>query len=750
MLKRASSVSIHPTLFIVLFSSFVASTNLSAQTVPQPAAKPIQPVTTTVVVQGHVTDDYLPTELSVGSLDGLSLLSTPVSATVVTRDLLTDQFSRVLSDVVKNDASIGEDYAPVGYYGDFQIRGFTIDLATGLQINGMVIAGEQDVPLENKERVEFLKGIAGVESGITTAGGLINYVTKRPALVKTLDAASDHRGTAFGALDLGQIFGAAKQFGLRANIAGETIHSYVDSANGWRGVGAASADWKLSDAAMLKADFEYQHKRERSVAGYQLLGGTIVPDLNRLYPSTMLADQPWSKPNIFDAFNANARLDTKITPNWHAYLAASYSHSLIDDNVIYPYGAALANDGVTPLCPDAPYYFFCPDGSYEAYDYRSPGELRIDTLGEAVASGHIKTGPVTHDLVFGGSIFYRGVDLSPNIIYSPIGVENIYQQNVVFAEQSYIAPGPSTLADFNHQASGIVQDRITLPGRVRVTAGGRYASVSDYNFAGGSKGMWLPQYSATWSPVSDLTLYGNYSVMLSLGPQAPFWVDNSSLYLSPFYTRQTEVGAKYELGQRLLLTAALYRMRAPFFYPRVIQSADSFCTANVSPGDLCFESDGRETHDGVELGAQGKAASWLRLSASASGIRGTSGDSGTANFNDKQVINVPRVKTALFADIALSKGLGRHFNDLHLLPGWGYTGRKEATRDDAVSVGGYNLFNLGARYSPGGDEGRISFRIYADNVLNKRYWKDTGASYGDTFIHIGAPATVRVSGQYRF
>jgi len=36
----------------------------------------------------------------------------------------------LLSDVVKNDASIGEDYAPVGYYGDYEIRGFTIDLAT--------------------------------------------------------------------------------------------------------------------------------------------------------------------------------------------------------------------------------------------------------------------------------------------------------------------------------------------------------------------------------------------------------------------------------------------------------------------------------------------------------------------------------------------------------------------------------------------------------------------------------------------
>ena len=84
---------------------------------------------------------------------------------------MSDQVARTLSDVVKNDASVGEDYAPVGYYGDFQIRGFPIDLATGLQINGMTIAGEQDVPLENKERVEIVKGIAGVESGVAAAGG---------------------------------------------------------------------------------------------------------------------------------------------------------------------------------------------------------------------------------------------------------------------------------------------------------------------------------------------------------------------------------------------------------------------------------------------------------------------------------------------------------------------------------------------------------------------------------------------------
>jgi hypothetical protein len=125
-----------------------------------PAPQKPAPVTTTVVVHGEIEDNYLPESVTVGTLDGAPLRETPLSATVVTRDLLNDQVSRLLSDVVKNDASVGDDYVPVGYYGDYQIRGFPLDLATGLEINGMTIAGEQDVPLENKQsRSSFSKAL---------------------------------------------------------------------------------------------------------------------------------------------------------------------------------------------------------------------------------------------------------------------------------------------------------------------------------------------------------------------------------------------------------------------------------------------------------------------------------------------------------------------------------------------------------------------------------------------------------------
>jgi iron complex outermembrane receptor protein len=741
------------------------------------AGQQVTRVTTTVVVRGEAKDNYLPDTVGVGTLDATPLKETPLSATEITRDLLNDQVSRLLSDVVKNDASVGDDYVPVGYYGVYEIRGFPIDLATGLQVNGMTIAGEQDVPLENKERVELLKGIAGIESGVGSAAGLINYVTKRPATIEAIDLATDHRGSAYGAVDLGRLFGSQKQVGARINLAGERIASYMNDTNGWRAMGAGAADWRLSPSAVLKGDFEYQHKTERDGSGYQLLGGTTLPDINAIYPSTILGDQPWAPPDTYDTFNTGARLDYTLPHSWSAFASASYSHSLIEDNVIYAYGTPFDASGnvACPGAPDAPAYFFCPavpgmtdGGDYGIYDYRDPGELRKDEVAEAILTGHVKTGAISQDLAFGGELFLRSVQqpgfytmdnpYSPDgivqdgAVYAYVGSENIYQPVApVPIESPLESAGPRRLWEDSHQAAAILQDRIHLPGRIQLIAGGRYDSLRDHNYSlyascsdfsvpndcalvPTDKRVWLPQYAATYNPVNNLTLYGNYGVLLSLGAQAPWWADDANQFLAPFFTRQAEIGAKYEPGQRILMTGALYHMKAPFFYPE-----------SDGAGGFNFVSQGHETHNGLELSVQGKAANWLRLTASASAINAISGDTGTPSFDNSQVINVPHLHTTVFADLSVP-----HIRGLHLMPGWSYSGRKEATRDDAVSVPGANIFNMGARYTPGGEQGRVTFHVYANNIADKRYWSDTGASYGDTFIWLGAPTTVRLSAHYTF
>jgi iron complex outermembrane receptor protein len=781
----------HRCLLSLAFSLVASASGLAQapSTTPAPTTQttdakkqPVQPVTTTVVVHGETKDDYLPESATVGTLDGAPLEETPLSVTVMTRDLLNDVNARLLSDVVKVDASIDDDYVPVGYYGDYEIRGFPIDLATGLEINGMTIAGEQDVPLENKERVEFLKGIAGVESGVASAGGLIDYVTKRPAIVTAMDWATDHRGTAYGAVDLGRLFGSHKQVGARVNLAGERIVTYMNDTNGWRAMGAGAADWKINPNAILKGDFEYQHKTERDGSGYQLLGGTTLPDLSRIYPSTMVGDQPWGPPDTYDTYNTGMRLDYNLPHNWAAFGEASLSHSLIQDNVIYAYGCYYETECTSTSTPYP--WFFAPDGTYDIYDYRDPGELRIDAVAEAMVMGHVHTGPITHDLAAGGELFLRSVQqpgfytmqnpyspdgvIQDGAVYTYVGSENIYQPSAIVPpgspnslESPLQSAGPRRLWEDSHQAAAIMQDRIHLPGHVQLVAGGRYDELHDHNYSAyasctdfsvpvncapqlTSKPVWLPGFAATYNPIDRLTLYGNYSVLLSLGLQGPFWTDNGSQFLSPFFTRQAEVGAKYEPGQRILLTTAFYRMRAPFFYPKTLQGPDTFCPAG-NPGDQCFESEGQETHDGVEVNAQGKVAKWLSVSASAAAIRAISNGTGTPAFDGKQVINVPHLHTVAFVDIAVP-----HMRGFHLLPGWSYSGRKEATRDDTVSVPGVNLFNLGARYTPGGEQGRLTFRVYATNVADKRYWSDTGASYGDTFVWLGAPATVRLSAHYTF
>ena len=770
--------------------SSAPNSGTDAQNANSAQQKPAR-VTTTVIVHGEVEDNYLPESVTVGTLDGGELRNAPLSASVVTRDLLNDQISRLLSDVIQNDASVGDDYVPVGYYGDYQIRGFPIDLATGLEVNGMTVAGEQDVPLENKESVEFLEGIAAVESGVASAGGLIDYVTKRPAIIKAVDFATDHRGTAYGALDLGHLFGSRKQVGARVNLAGERIVPYMNDTNGWRSVGAGAADWRLNSATILKGDFEYQHKTERDGSGFQLLGGTVLPDINRIYRSTMLGDQSWGLPDTYDTFNTNARLDHTFSNSWVGFAAASLSHSLIQDNVLYVYGCyyeAECNTG------SAPYpFFFAPDGTYDVYDYRNPNELRVDAEAEAVVTGHIHTGSVTQDVTAGGVLFLRTVHqpgfystdnpYSPDgvvqdgAVYTYVGSENIYETIASVPppgdpnslEPTYESAGPRRLWQDSRQSSAVIQDRIHLPARVQFVASARYDSLRDHNYSAYAscsdptelgpatvtdpnpcapephdKPVWLPQFAVTYNPAKNLTLYSNYGVMLSLGPEAPFWTDNGSQFLAPFFSRQAEGGAKYEPGQRILLTTAFFHMRAPFFYPKMLAGSDTFCP-NGSAGDQCFEQEGRETHNGIELNAEGKAANWLRLNGSAAAMNATSTETGTPAYDNKQVINVPHLHTNVFADLTVP-----HLRNLHLMPGWSYTSRKEASRDDQVSVPSYNLFNLGALYTPGGEQGHVAIHVYADNITNRRYWSDTGASYGDTFVWLGAPPTVRLDAHYTF
>jgi iron complex outermembrane receptor protein len=202
---------------------------------PWLAAQEAEPVTLDALrVTGEQESVYQAGSASVGGFSEAPLRDTPASISVFSAERLQNQQAKLLSDVLRNDASVGDSYAPVGYYENFVVRGFSLNAANSYRINGRSITGEQNVALENKEQVELLKGLSGLQSGVSEPAGVVNYKTKRPEDVRSVTVSTNEHGERYIATDVGGWFGSEKQFGLRANVAHEDIRSYVEHANGQR------------------------------------------------------------------------------------------------------------------------------------------------------------------------------------------------------------------------------------------------------------------------------------------------------------------------------------------------------------------------------------------------------------------------------------------------------------------------------------------------------------------------------------
>ncbi|MEX3845430.1 TonB-dependent siderophore receptor [Paraburkholderia sp. BR10882] len=688
----------------------------------------------TVTVTGQNGNSWRARTSSVTGYDA-PLRDTPASVTVVTRAQLDDQQAKRLSDVVKNDAAVNNDYAPVGFYEGFSIRGFPIDPASAIQIDGLTISGEQNVPLENKERVEILKGMAAIDSGVVTPAGQINFVTKRPENVASVTAGVDSRGSTSAAVDLGRRFGVDDQFGIRINAAKENMHSYIDGTNGRRTFGSIAADWDISPRASLQLNAEFQQWIQRSASGYQLLGGTVVP--SAVSTSKLLGAQSWAKPVTTEALNLNGSFNYRFNDNWQGSIVASRSRTMIDDNVAFAYGCYYVSScGAGGTAP----WFFSSNGDYDVYDYRSPGEYRRNDEVQGEIKGKFETGVFGHELLFGTNVQRRVVHMA-DAVYDYVGSENIYGPDQTFAPSPNVA-GPSypRLDAWQYSIFGI--DRVSFGEHWQVLAGGREVLLRQRSWSslGGpqtdtDKTAFLPMVAFVCKPVEPLSLYASYSKALSLGDQAPVRASNAYDFLPPVQSHQIELGAKYDWLNRLSLTAALFSISKPFEYAQPDSSSTGYT----------FVQHGTERHDGIELSAAGRVTTRLSLTASFAAIRARAYDSGTPAYEGHQVINVPPVRAALNAGYAVPGIAG-----FELLGGVEYSSWRNANEEGTARVPGWFVFNAGARYTTKIGGHKTVVRLWVDNLFNKYYWRDAGELQGDAYLFLGAPRTARLTVTYDF
>jgi iron complex outermembrane receptor protein len=657
---------------------------------------------------------------------------TPASLNVLTRALIDARQPRNLSELAASDASLGDSYAPVGYYQNTAIRGFALDLATGYRFNDLSIAGEQRIALEHLQQVEILKGEAGLTAGIMAPGGIVNYVAKRPTRVQDLTVGTDSYGSRYVAVDVGRWL--TPSFGLRLNAAFDDTHSYVEHTDGRRNFYALAADWLIGDKGKLELDGNYQSSAQRSASGYQLLGARTLP--GRVDRETLLGYQPWAQPVFMHTANFTARYTYQFNADWQGSVAFGNSRSVIDDNVAFAFGCYYASE-----CADGsvPGNFFAPNGDYDIYDYRSPDDTRHNQQLRAQLQGGFDTGAWHHQLSVGVDGFRRTVDRRASV-NEYVGTANIHEAQVPVFAPSPLEPGLSARRLDDRQRAVFALDRIDFDNGWQWLGGGRFVRLDEY--ANDSSNVrerhtrlsrFLPQTALMWQATAQLNAYASYSEGLSLGQEAPYWTSNADSFLPPMRSRQSEIGAKFSVTDTLDLGAALFRISQPFQYAQ----------PDASDTGYTFVQQGNQVHTGLELTANGRLTDHLHVNASTSLLRARAEDAGSAAVEGHQLINIPKARASVYLDYQLPMAPAWNVSG-----GWRYAASNVATPDGQVRVPAYHVFDAGVRFRGEVNGHALTWRLSVDNVFDKFYWRDTGSSGGDYYLFPGAPRLARLTVTY--
>lgn len=671
-----------------------------------------QLATITATAQAEPATYYQP-KINLSGFAQQNLAAIPASINTVTAELIADQHAKTLSDVVKNDASVGDGYAPIGYYANFVMRGFSLNAGSSYLLNGNLLRGEQNVALENKEQVEILKGMSAIQSGMSTPGGVVNYVSKRPKDVQSLTLEADSHGGSRVATDFGGWLGDNQQFGYRVNAAYEDIHPYVEHADGIRLFGSLALDWKISDRSKLEFDLESQRQKQRSVPGYQLLGGETIP--TGVEWDRLLGYQSWSKPVTNESLNTSLKYSYQINDNWSSNLSASQSRVVVDDYSAFA-------------------YTFDQQGNYDIYDFRSPDDSYLTNQFKTGLNGKFSTGAWQHSLSLELSHAYKR-HTQYDAINEWIGSGNIDHDPITYTPTDKALGNHYKSLDSQQTALNLL-DQIKLNDAWSVLLGGKLLHLNESAYVADGNNIretdfnrFLPQLAVMYQPWQNTHLYASYAKGISDGSQAPWYANNAYATLAPRHSTQYELGLKQQ-WQTMLFTAALFDLRQDNQYTN---SASNYVT------------DGEQHNLGLELGLQGRVAENLDMTSTLALTRSRLENVQANEYAGHQTQNVPKLRFASHVSYQMPQVEG-----LRLLAGMQYSSSKYANKTGTVKVSGYSVFDAGAAYNFRAYGYDNMLRLNVDNLFNKKYWRDAGSFFGDDYLFLGTPRTAQFSWTVNF
>jgi iron complex outermembrane receptor protein len=693
---------------LTLLASALSLAFSTSHAIAQTAATETERELGTVTVSAERTGSYKSNSVQVGTFRDVAPLDVPQTSNVVTREVLDAQSATTLFGALRNTAGVTRSQLNGSTYDNIAIRGILVENRGNYRLNGSLpIINLVDIPLENKERVEVLKGASSLYYGFVPPSGIVNLVTKRATKepVTSFAVTANEHGGASAHADIGRRFGEQEQFGARINLVTGREDIGVERFSGDRQLASAAFDWKATRDLSFKLDLEHYRKDVSEQAAIALLpasGGRIalpaIPDAKR-----NLAGE-WQKYDA-QATNVLFRTDYRLGDNWSLLLEGGHAKTERDRNFSQFQNYDITTGAGTLRT------FFNRGQEWENTNYRT--EL----------IGVLPGGSVTHELTFGFTRNNRdAVSISNGTFDTP---QNLYNPIDIAERAPTGAPvaAPSSIKDRGWYA----QDRLSFGDQWQLTAGvrsSRYESTTSTTRYSADEVN--PAIALMYKPLSNVSVYASYIEGVEESGQAPANRANAGELLAPAVAKQKEIGVKAEVAGGVLLQAAYFDIERP---STDIDAANRFVL------------NGLAQYRGVELAASGELTKQLSLIGSALFMDAEQKNGANAATFGKTPENTPRRTGSLFAEYRLAQVPG-----LALSGGVFYVGERPVNNANQAFIGGYTTYSLGARYTTKLAGKRTTFQAVVDNVTDKNYW----STAGNGFIGVGSPRTLKVAAKIDF
>jgi outer membrane receptor for ferric coprogen and ferric-rhodotorulic acid len=652
----------------------------------------------------------------------VALKDIPQSISVVTRQRMDDQNLTSLADVVGNTTGL---VATQGMGPGIAVtsRGFLIDT---MQYDGVAVPRNTyslgnwgSETLVFYDRVEVLRGAAGLLQGAGSPGGTINFVRKRgqaePTITLTGKAGSwDHYGAQ---LDAGGPLNAEGSLRGRLVLDEDKTHSFIDSV--WSRTtsvyGALDYDISAQTTVGLGVSNKTTEGRPSFIGLPRYSDGSDIG-----LPRSTYTGADWNRANN-DQTSVYADLEHRFNDRW-TLKASALGMNEKNSSMHQRMAGTIA-----------------PDGSGSMY-----GDFATNLAGEQRAfdvylRGGFEALGLSHDIVVGANYskyttddaFARAWTMGANIF-------NINHNRPEPTYASIAARGFDTQSNYDTEQKGVYGTwRTKLTERLTGIVGARvswydqsYSLVgSDSPSIASASGKVTPYVGLVYALNKQWSTYASYSDVFE--PQSVKTVAGTAL--PPIEGSNIELGLKGEL-----LDGRVNASFAVFRYDHKNRATTDFDSGYACDGWYCSSPSGKVRSQGFETEVSGEVLRGLQLTAG-------------YTYNTTKYLEDPELKGETFSTWT-PKHLARIWADYKLQGDWSRLSvgggvnvqSKAGSYDRLFDVPGFAVWGARAAYQV---TPTTSIAVNINNLFDKRYYI---ASYNgiDGSNYYGDPRNVMFTVKY--